>query len=1008
MPSCLKNSCLLSCIKGTGTLTARGEERVPLSSRFGVTRQLPDIPEFSASEVGSASFDARLASLETGNIRYSPLYTGVRQMDPSWNGILSSGSISARSMSARSVPLNYLYNSGEVPYGRWSPKSAPVLGGYVPRRFICDRQGGPVFDVNQSPGTGGSQQLWYSQSAGQPGGSSYRVPRATPVYQPGMSVAYSSSRSNQVAREDATPTPKSARNWLEEYIASARTNSESRKGVGHPPKLSLAKVDVRHPFPANGATPNFEDVDATGQYTPPGSFTPTSGISCSPSEQFSMMGGFDPSTVLFGAVLGRGNFSIVRKAEIDGMDFGLKIVRNPAGSGTEALASFMAKNVLHPNLVRICGVQNVTVHCSLDDVVSKPIVDRPGSRLSDKDGQASTGQPPNSGRTITGTELSVSTDMFSDLARTLPQKGGAGREDAETWILMEYCDAGSLDKAIERGQFCENGRFEKPKMLHVLFVALEIASAMTHLHSCGIIHGDVKPENILLQGCDPSPVGMEFTCKVGDFGLSRRTSIHASHVDTFSCGTVTHMAPEVLRDNVLTYAADVYSFGVLLWQLLSGKKPFASQTQSGTIFAIVEGRRPKIPVYFPSWYAHLIEDCWHQNRHARPKFADIVERINLMVLAFERPRMIDPFVSATFSSNHSEMIVAYQGVQPFMEGDLHTNPFYEHADMLYESSSALCLPEGSCPDVSISFDNMQCGSRAGTVRQFSCAEHRQDRYKSNKEVVGMHSNEPCSTQAANANIARASMASASDDGSTSQWQVSTSRRSVDTSDAEIGPDNIAHRFMQFQNSCLPVQDRLAVCTRRCTTKLFPGSDDLHVTVNRSCNPLLSTESMGISSCGTPVSATDEDSDFGGWSPPNRTGAPTHRLMPKPTFSDDDLFSSTSSTSGVSDGIGCIKPLEKLVLSGNGLSRMTVETRTGLELVEGEDDRERGGSTSDRKEAGTSVISSAKIEEITDDPSVGLGQVSNPIVWDSFVTPPASEYPVGRDCGSSCVVYNRYT
>ncbi|CAD7702569.1 unnamed protein product [Ostreobium quekettii] len=646
----------------------------------------------ASSTVRSIALDAELdqAGGMAAGVRYKPVYSR-RNANGAWGPCIAACGVR---------PLHTMSMHEVVAVGesrRWSPKSAP--GAMYPRgcgmgTFVLESQEVEVV------GRGGGQKTCREYSpVGGPGASSARRPSPA-----------GHSPDSLPGRPDSN---LSARSGIE-AIVSGRARQEPKKELQLPALTIAPRLDA-------SLSPKFSELATEGgAYTPTActpysAFTPTSAYSYSVSEQFSTVGGFDPASIQWGGFLGRGNFSTVYKGRIDGIDYGVKIIRNPVSKGTERLAGFMAKNVLHPNLVRVCGVKSVTVHCSLEDAhTPQRSMERSMSMVSQ--GEAYPEGFLNSGRTGK-TELTILDDdksEFSMLARNIPHKGGTGREDTETWVLMEYCDAGTLDKAIERGLLCEGMRFDKPKMLHVLFAALEIASAMTHLHSCGIIHGDLKPENVLLQSCDPSPMGMEFTCKVGDFGLSRRTSIHATQQnDSFNCGTVAYMAPEVLRDNTSTYAADVFSFGILLWEMLSGRKAFASLSQPATLVAIVEGRRPKVPAFFPSWYAQLLEDCWNHNRQARPNFADIVERINLMVLAFERPRTPEQFMPESYSSNHSERIVAYQGAQQFMEGDLHTNPFYEHdqdhPEGMFEQAG---YPVAEASFHSISFDDMACGANA--------------------------------------------------------------------------------------------------------------------------------------------------------------------------------------------------------------------------------------------------------------------------------------------------------
>lgn len=98
---------------------------------------------------------------------------------------------------------------------------------------------------------------------------------------------------------------------------------------------------------------------------------------------------------------------------------------------------------------------------------------------------------------------------------------------------------------------------------------------MTYLHSAGIVHGDLCGGNILLTTDDSAgPLGL--TAKVCDFGLSREMSLK-SRVETMTYGTVSHMPPELLSLGLLSSAADVYAFGVILNELYCGEHIGATQ-----------------------------------------------------------------------------------------------------------------------------------------------------------------------------------------------------------------------------------------------------------------------------------------------------------------------------------------------------------------------------------------------------------------------------------------------
>jgi mitogen-activated protein kinase kinase kinase 11 len=110
----------------------------------------------------------------------------------------------------------------------------------------------------------------------------------------------------------------------------------------------------------------------------------------------------------------------------------------------------------------------------------------------------------------------------------------------------------------------------------ILRIARDVACGMSYLHSLSICHGDLKCENVLLaRGGTPAPAAVQqvqqdaISAKVSDFGLSRAMGSAVSHLSTNTVGTVTHMPPELLCSGQLRPAADVYSFGIMLWQVRS-------------------------------------------------------------------------------------------------------------------------------------------------------------------------------------------------------------------------------------------------------------------------------------------------------------------------------------------------------------------------------------------------------------------------------------------------------
>ncbi|KXZ56225.1 hypothetical protein GPECTOR_1g196 [Gonium pectorale] len=200
-------------------------------------------------------------------------------------------------------------------------------------------------------------------------------------------------------------------------------------------------------------------------------------------------------------------------------------------------------------------------------------------------------------------------------------------------MVMEYCDKGTLVDAINRGDFvtpARDGSGFKANYKAIYTTLLEVALALRHLASMAITHCDVKPANILLRSSPRDPRG--FTAKLADFGyaaLLRDSSPdgHRSVVTDEACGTVTHMAPRVVCEPVDS-SADVYAFGILMWELISGKQPYHDRNLKQLPHEVVnKGLRPTSRPTRPEVYKALAKSCWSPLPRNRPTAAQVVQSI---------------------------------------------------------------------------------------------------------------------------------------------------------------------------------------------------------------------------------------------------------------------------------------------------------------------------------------------------------------------------------------------
>lgn len=182
-------------------------------------------------------------------------------------------------------------------------------------------------------------------------------------------------------------------------------------------------------------------------------------------------------------------------------------------------------------------------------------------------------------------------------------------------IILEYCSRGSLWSLLHDLSIKMTWEYRKK-------FALDIAKGVYYLHTSRmpILHRDLKSLNILLDHA--------LTAKLADFGWTR---IKAK-VMTSKIGTYQWMAPEVIKGFKYTEKADVFSFGIILWELATRKPPYYGiDGQVVSQRVVKENLRPKISERdAPGPFLELMRRCWHEDPERRPNFGEIIRDLESM------------------------------------------------------------------------------------------------------------------------------------------------------------------------------------------------------------------------------------------------------------------------------------------------------------------------------------------------------------------------------------------
>ncbi|XP_042534050.1 ephrin type-A receptor 5 isoform X2 [Dipodomys spectabilis] len=225
-------------------------------------------------------------------------------------------------------------------------------------------------------------------------------------------------------------------------------------------------------------------------------------------------------------------------------------------------------------------------------------------------------------------------------------------------IVTEYMENGSLDTFLKKN----DGQFTVIQLVGML---RGIAAGMKYLSDMGYVHRDLAARNILINS--------NLVCKVSDFGLSRVLEDDPEAAYTTRGGKIPirWTAPEAIAFRKFTSASDVWSYGIVMWEVVSyGERPYWEMTNQDVIKAVEEGYRLPSPMDCPAALYQLMLDCWQKERNSRPKFDDIVNMLDKLI---RNPSSLKTLVNA--SSRVSNLLAehgslgsgAYRSVGEWLE-----------------------------------------------------------------------------------------------------------------------------------------------------------------------------------------------------------------------------------------------------------------------------------------------------------------------------------------------------
>lgn len=167
------------------------------------------------------------------------------------------------------------------------------------------------------------------------------------------------------------------------------------------------------------------------------------------------------------------------------------------------------------------------------------------------------------------------------------------------YIAYEYIEGITLDKYIKQKSL---------SISEIESISIQILEALYYAHSNNIIHRDIKPSNIMIA---------KGTVKILDFGIAKQELAATVTKTGLFMGSPHYVSPEQIEGHDIDYRSDIYSFGIVLYEMIEGKVPFSSDTPWGIIRAHLDKSIPEITRDAPTYLKEIVKKCLFKKKEYR-------------------------------------------------------------------------------------------------------------------------------------------------------------------------------------------------------------------------------------------------------------------------------------------------------------------------------------------------------------------------------------------------------